>query len=168
MRNLALSRSFVTWDMSWHADCRDDKDIKKTVQEAKCRWQYACQEVLICTYWGKNPIVQVILLNHLWMCSLTSLDHTRTLLENLLSLIVTHSNVLLKSPDTPARVWHLRWTQLTIPMWCSSNFAYSLMNRVTASSNSLASAVVNSDAYIFSLHWWISGMVCYMYRNNHR
>ena len=34
--------------------------------------------------------------------------HTRTLLENLLSVIVTHSSVLLTSPDTPARVWHLR------------------------------------------------------------
>ena len=32
------------------ADCRDDKDIKKTIQEEKCSWQYAGQEVLICTY----------------------------------------------------------------------------------------------------------------------
>ena len=32
------------------ADCRDDKDIKKTIQEAKCSWQYAGQEILICTY----------------------------------------------------------------------------------------------------------------------
>ena len=30
--------------------------------------------------------------------------HSRTLLENLLSVIVTHSSVLLPSPDTPARV----------------------------------------------------------------
>ena len=30
--------------------------------------------------------------------------HTRTLLENLLSDIVTHSNHLLMSPNTPARV----------------------------------------------------------------
>ena len=34
--------------------------------------------------------------------------HSRTLLENLLSAIVTHSSVLLMCPDTPARVWHLR------------------------------------------------------------
>ena len=34
--------------------------------------------------------------------------HSRTLLENLLSVIVTHSRVLLTSPDIPARVWHLR------------------------------------------------------------
>ena len=33
---------------------------------------------------------------------------TRTLLGNLLSVIVTHSNDLLMSPDTPARVCHLR------------------------------------------------------------
>ena len=33
---------------------------------------------------------------------------TKILLENLLSDIVTHSNDLLMSPDTPARVWHLR------------------------------------------------------------
>ena len=32
------------------ADCRDDKDIKKTIHEAKCCWEYAGQEVLVCTY----------------------------------------------------------------------------------------------------------------------
>ena len=32
------------------ADCRDDKDIKKTIHEAKCSWKYAAQEVLICAY----------------------------------------------------------------------------------------------------------------------
>ena len=32
------------------AGCRDDKDIKKTIQEAKCSGQYAGQEILICTY----------------------------------------------------------------------------------------------------------------------
>ena len=30
---------------------------------------------------------------------------TRTLLENLLSVLVTHSSDLLMSPDSPARVW---------------------------------------------------------------
>ena len=47
--------------------------------------------------------------------------HSRTLLENLLSVIVTHSSVLLMSPVTPAWIWHLRWTQLTISLWCYSN-----------------------------------------------
>ena len=31
--------------------------------------------------------------------------HTNTLLENLLSVIVTHTNDLFMSPDTPARAW---------------------------------------------------------------
>ena len=32
------------------ADCMDDKDIKKTIQEAKCSGKYAGQEIFICTY----------------------------------------------------------------------------------------------------------------------
>ena len=40
-------------------------------------------------------------------------------------------------------------------------FAYSLMSRVKASHNSIVPAIVNIDA-------WISGRVCYMYRNKNR
>ena len=54
------------------ADCRDHKDIKKTIQEVNCSWQYAGQKVLICPDEGKNTIDQVILLPNLWMCSLAS------------------------------------------------------------------------------------------------
>ena len=36
------------------------RTLKKTVQEAKCSWKYAVQEVLICTYRVKNPIIQLI------------------------------------------------------------------------------------------------------------
>ena len=32
------------------ADCRDEKDFKKTIHEAKCSGQYAGWEILICTY----------------------------------------------------------------------------------------------------------------------
>ena len=73
--------------------------------------------------------------------------HSRIQLENLMSVIVTHSGVLLTSPDTPARVWHMRPMQLTISMWCSAKLAYSLMSRVVASPNSIVTAIVNSDAY---------------------
>ena len=54
------------------ADCRYDKDIKKTIQEAKHCWQYVGHEIRICIYGGKNKIVQVILLPDLWICSLVS------------------------------------------------------------------------------------------------
>ena len=38
---------------------------------------------------------------------------TRIILENLLSVIVTHSNDLLMSPDTPAQIWHLQCQNVT-------------------------------------------------------
>ena len=43
-----------------------------------------------------------------FMDVLFGIIHSRTLVENLLSVIATHSSVLLTSPDTPARVWHLK------------------------------------------------------------
>ena len=36
------------------ADCREDKYIEKTFQEAKCSWEYAGQKVFISTNGGKN------------------------------------------------------------------------------------------------------------------
>ena len=36
------------------ADCRGDKDIEKQFRRQKCSWQYAGQEVLICTCEGKK------------------------------------------------------------------------------------------------------------------
>ena len=70
----------------------------------------------------------------------------RTLLESLLSVIVTHSSVLLMSPDTPARVWlATNATDHINVVFCK--FAYSLMSRVIASPNSVITAIVNSDAY---------------------
>ena len=46
--------------------------ILKIIQEAKCSWRYAGQGVLICTYGGKNQILQIALLPNLRMCSLAS------------------------------------------------------------------------------------------------
>ena len=51
------------------------------------------KKVLICTYLGKNPTVQVIIVTP-FMDVLFGVIHTRTLLENLLSVLVTHSSVL--------------------------------------------------------------------------
>ena len=77
--------------------------------------------------------------------------HTRTLLESSLSVIVTHSSVLLMSPDTPAR------SSLAFAMNATDHinvvfrkFAYSLMRRVITSSNRIVPAIVNGDAYLQS------------------
>ena len=87
------------------ADCRDDKDIKK-----QFRRKNAVSNMLVRT---RLPLLRQKsnCSSHIvtpFMDVLFGVIHSRTLLENLLSVIVTHSSVLLTSPDTPARVWHLR------------------------------------------------------------
>ena len=67
-------------------------------------------------FWSGNSHLHLLrqepnCLSHIvtqFMDVLFGVNHSRTLLESLLSVLVTHSNVLLTSPDTPARVWHLR------------------------------------------------------------
>ena len=89
------------------ANCRDDKD-KKLFKR-----QYAVGNMLVrsshlhllsqksnCSSHIVTPFMDVLF----------GVIHTRTLLENSMSVLVRHSNsnVLLTSLDTPARVWHLR------------------------------------------------------------
>ena len=128
------------------ADCRDDKDInKKIIQEAKCSWQ-------IC--WSGSSQLHLLrqksnFSNHIVtsiMDVLFGVINTRTLLENLLSVIVTHSSVLFTSPDTPTRVWFAMNATDHINV-VFRKFAYSLMSRVTASPNSIVTAIVNGDSY---------------------
>ena len=100
------------------ADCRDDKDIKKHFSR-----QNAVGNMLVRKF-SFAPIEAKIQLFEsycypIYGCALCR--HSFQILENLLSVIVTHLTVLLTSPDTPARVWHSRWTQLTISMWCPAN-----------------------------------------------
>ena len=88
------------------ADCRDDKDIKK---------QFIRQNA-VGNCWSGNSHLHILrqksnCSSHIFtqfMDVLFGVIHSRTLLESLLSVIVTHSSILLTSPDTPALVWHLR------------------------------------------------------------
>ena len=77
------------------------------------------------------------------MCSLASF-----IPESLLSVIVTHSSILLMSPDIYIS------SSLAFAMNAADHinvvfrkFAYNLMSRVIASPNSIVTAIVNSDAY---------------------
>ena len=54
------------------ADCRDDKDIKKQFRRQNAVGSMLVRKFLFAPIEAKNPTVQVILLNHLWMCSLSS------------------------------------------------------------------------------------------------
>ena len=67
-------------------------------------------QLAIC--WSENSHLQLLrqksnCSSHIvtpFMDVLFGVIHSRALVENLLSFIVTHSNVLLTSPDTPSRV----------------------------------------------------------------
>ena len=88
------------------ADYRDHKDIKNN-SGGKIQWA-------IC--WSLNSHLHLLkqksnCSSHIatqFMDVLFGVILSRTLLESLLSVIVTHSSVLLTSPDTQARVWQLR------------------------------------------------------------
>ena len=120
MRNIYFVDEFRYLGHVMTADCRDDKDIVKQFTR-----QNAIGNILVRKFsfasmeenggiWATSHIVTQI------MDVFSGVIHTRNLLKNLQSVIVTYSNDLLMSPDTPARVWHLRWTLLTISRWCSN------------------------------------------------
>ena len=121
---------------------------------------YGGQEILICTYWGKYPTVHVILLPHLWMCSLT-------LLEIVLSVIVTHFKRLINVPryTSSSLSFAMNATDHINVVFCK--FAYSLRSRIIASVITPLLLIVMSlplsiAMHIISLHRWIRGRVCYM------
>ena len=84
------------------ADRRDDKDIKNNsggnMQLAIC-WLGSSHlhQLKKTSNFSSHIVIK-------FMDVLFGVILTRTLIENLLSVIVTHSNVLLMSTDTPARV----------------------------------------------------------------
>ena len=126
------------------ADCRDDKVIKKQFRRQKA---VSIEEVLICTYSGKNLIVRIILLPHLWMCSLASFIPE---LYSIRKLTVSYSDTFKRLINVPSYTS----SSLAFTMNATDHinvvfrkFAYSLMSRVTASPYSTVFiAIVNSDA----------------------
>ena len=101
------------------ADCGDDKDIKKQFRRQNAVGNMLVRKFSLHLLRQKSNCSSRIVTP--FMDVHFGVIHSRTLLENLLSVIVTHSSVLLTSQDAPAQVWHLRWTQLTITMWCYAN-----------------------------------------------
>ena len=127
------------------ADCRDDKDIKNN-SGGKMQWA-------IC--WSGNTHLHLLrqksnCSSHIvsqFMDVLFGFIHSRTLLENLLSVIVTHSSVLLNVPRCTSSSLAFAMNATDHINVVFRKFAYSLMSRVIASPNSIFTAIVNSDAY---------------------
>ena len=101
------------------ADCWDDKDIGK-----RFRRQNAYGHELVRKFSFGSTEAKILFKPYcypIYGCALWRDSYVHNSLKNLLSVIATHSNNLLMFPNTPVRVWHLRWTPLTISMWCSAN-----------------------------------------------
>ena len=137
-------------------DCRLSRWLRywQSIQEAKCSWHYAGQEVIICTTGGKNQIVQVILLPNLRVCSLALI--ISLLSENVLFAIVTHSNdkrLICHNTD--------RYTRLSLPFAMNTadhinvvfrKSTYSLMSRVTT--GSLSTGPFQETSPLHHLWFW--------------
>ena len=127
------------------ADCRDDEDIKKQFRRQNAvgnmlvkKFSFAPIEAKI--QLSKSycyPIYGCALLRHSYQNSIRKLtvgfSDTFKCLINV--SIYTNSNLAFAMNATDHINVMFR------------NFAYSLMRRVTASSNSIVTAIVNSDAY---------------------
>ena len=148
------------------ADCRGDKDIKK-----KIRRQNAVGNMLVITSHLHLLRQNSNCSSHIvtpYMNVLIGVIHTRTLLENLLSVIVTHSSLrLINVPRNTSSSLAFEMNATGRINVVFRKFASSLMIRVTASPTVLF-LPLSIAMLIISLHCWISGRGCYMYRNNHR
>ena len=85
----------------------------------------------------------------------------------LLHISNAHNTIINNDLLTPAWIWHLRWMQLTILMWCSANLLTAWWAEWQRPSTILI-LPLSIVMHISSLHWWISGRVCYMYKNKNR
>ena len=143
------------------ADCRDDKDIKKQFMR-----QNSVGNMLIRKF-SFAPIEAKIQLFKSYCYPIYGCALWRHSLE----LTVSFSDTFKRLINVP------RYTSSGLAFATNSTdhnnvvfrkFAYSLMSRVTASPNSIVSAIVNSDAHYQSplLDKWES--ICCMFRNNHR
>ena len=131
-----------------------------------CSWQYAGQEVLICTYWGKNPTVQVVFYP-IYGHALRRLSYQSPIRK----FTVSNSDTFKRLTNVPMQIHQLEsgiCDERNWPYQCGfQQFVYSLMSRVTASPAVLL-LPLSIAMHIISLHWWISDRVCYMYRSIHR
>ena len=145
MRNLALSRNFVTYTHIMTADCRDDKGIKKPLRKQNAvgnmlvrKFSFAPIEAKIQLFKSYcYPIYGCALWRHSFLNSIRKL--TASYCDTFKRLI----NVSRYTSSSQAIAMH-ETDHINVVF---RKFAYSLMSRVIASPNSIVTAIVNSDAF---------------------
>ena len=101
------------------ADCRDDKDIKKQFMRQNAVGNMLARKFSFAPVEAKIQLFKSYCY-HIFGFALWRHSYQISIRKLTVSYSDTF-NVLVTSPDTPALVWHLKWTQLIISMWCSSN-----------------------------------------------
>ena len=127
------------------ADCRDDKDIKKQFMRQNGVRNMLVRKFSFAPIEAKNPTVQVILYP-IFGCALWRHSYQNSIGK----LTVSFTDTFKRLINVP------RYTSSSLAFVTNSTdhinvvfrkFAYSPMSRVTASPNSIVSAIVYSDAY---------------------
>ena len=141
---LALLWSFVTYHQSW----------LQIVEIARILINDSGSKMQLSICWSGSSHLDLRrqkyncsshIVTNLWMCSIGAIL-TRILLENLFPVIVTHSN--------DSSIDQLESICLQLEEQCNS-----------FSTNGI---LILPLSIVLHIHWWISGRVCYMYRNNNR
>ena len=102
------------------ADCRDDKDIKKQFIRQNAVGQMLVRKFSFAPIEAKIQLFKSYCYP-IYGCALWRHSYQNSIRKLTVGFSDTFKR-LINVPDTPARVWHLRLTQLTISMLCSGNF----------------------------------------------
>ena len=89
------------------ADCRDNKDIKKQFRRQNPVGNMLVRKFSFAPIEAKTRLFKSYCYP-IYGCALWRYSYQNSIRKLIVSVIVTHSNDLLMSPDIPARVWHLR------------------------------------------------------------
>ena len=145
MRNLALSRNFVTYKHIMTADWKDDKDITKQFRRQNAVGNMLVRKFSFAPIEAKTQLFK----SHcypIYGCALWR----HSIQSSIRKLTVSYSDTFKPLINAP------RYTSSSLSFAMNATdhinvvfrkFAYSLMSRVIGSPNSIVTGIVNSDAY---------------------
>ena len=142
MSNLASSRSFVH---VMTADCRDDKDIKKQFRIQNTVGNMLIRKFSFAPIEGKIQLFQSCCYP-IYGCAIWRHSYQYSVRKLTVSYSYTFKRLINVPRYTSSSLAFAMKATDHINMVLRKS-AYSLMSRVTASPNSIVTAIVNSDAY---------------------
>ena len=148
LRALASLRSFATMDIS----CLQTVEVTRILKNnswGKCCWEYAGQKFSFAPIEAKIQLFKSYYYP-IYGCALWRHSYQNSIRK----LTVSFSDTFKRpSPDTPARVWHLRWTQLNISMLWSKNLLTAWRAEAHQPPQTVLFLLLSIAMLIISLHW---------------